>query len=142
MLPSARRPLWRSMMLGALVLLWIGLSWLLAVSRGSPGTYLQARFEPFCRADAFSGLNQVSGPFWMAHSLVVLIAVAANWFRRSDVFVVLLIGPALALMIGVAGQRWDDPNWVVVVGVCLIGWLVSTLVGCVYWSVRPRGKST
>jgi hypothetical protein len=53
--------------------------------------------------------------------------------RRSEVLAVLLIGPAIGLAISLLFQRWGDPNWALFVGVCLIGWLVGTIVGGLYW---------
>ena len=72
------------------------------------------------------------------HSSLVLTAIAAARYRRLDVLVVLLIGPVIALVIGLLGQTWADPNWFVVVAVCTIGWLVGLVVGGVYWSVTQR----
>ena len=46
------------------------------------------------------------------------------------------IGPAMAVIICLLNEDWSDPNWFVIVGVCTIGWLVSTIVGGVYWRVR------
>jgi heme/copper-type cytochrome/quinol oxidase subunit 4 len=49
---------------------------------------------------------------------------------------VLLIGPAIAVIICLLIEDRSDPNWFVVVAVCTIGWLVSTIVGSVYWRLR------
>jgi hypothetical protein len=141
MFPSARRPHWHSITLGALLLLWVALSLLLVVSRGAPETFLRASFAGLGRPDAFHHLNRAAVCFWVAHSCLVLAALSAIRSRRSDVLVVLLFGPTMALMIAVFGQRWSDPDWVVIVGVCLIGWLAGTLVSLVYWVGKPRGRS-
>jgi hypothetical protein len=139
---TARLPLWRSITLGALVLLWIGLSCLLVISRGKPESFLRTTFAGYSRPDAFGhDLNRVAFLFWVVHSCLVLTALSATRLRRPDVLVVLLVGPAMGMMIGLLSQRWSDPDWVVFVGVCLMGWLASTLVGLVYWGVRPTGKS-
>ncbi|WZO97458.1 hypothetical protein EP7_004492 [Isosphaeraceae bacterium EP7] len=137
---SVRRSLWQSVILGSMLLLWIGLSWLFVVSRGDPETFLRTTFAGDSRPDAFKALNKASVSFWVAHSCLSLVALSAAWFRRPDVLVVLLIGPAMALGLGVLSQQWSDPNWVVFVGVCLMCWLASTLVGLAYWGVRPPGK--
>jgi len=60
---------------------------------------------------------------------------------RLSVLVVLMIGPVIASAIALFGQRWDDPDWIVVVGVCGIGWLVSVVVGCLFWILRPQGRA-
>jgi hypothetical protein len=72
----------------------------------------------------------------VVHSSLAITAVAAARSRRSDVLAVLLIGPAIGLAISVLWQRWGDPNWAEFVGVCLIGWLVGTIVSCVYWFIK------
>jgi len=141
MWPTAPLPLWRSITLEAMLLLWIGISWLLVVSRGDPETFLRTTFAGYSRPDAFNALNRTMAYFWVAHSCLSLTALSGTWFRRSDVLVVLLIGPAMALGLGVLSQRWSDPNWVVFLGVCLMGWLASTLASLVYWGVRSRGIS-
>lgn len=135
-----RRSLWRSVILGGLLLIWIGLSWLLVVSRFDPETILRTTFARHSHPDAFIALNRGMAYFWLAHSGLSLTAISASWSRRTDVLVVLLIGPAIALGVGVLGQEWSDPNWVVFVGVCFMGWLASTLVGLIYWGLRPVGK--
>jgi len=127
--------------LGLLVSLWIGLSGLLIVTRGKPEAFLVTKFGRFCRADAFEHLNDVSISFWLIHSSQVLAAIAATRRRRTDVLVVLMVGPVIASAIALFGQRWDDPDWIVVVGVCGIGWLVSVVVGCLYWIFRPQGQA-
>jgi hypothetical protein len=132
--PSARRkPPWRIAVPVALVVLWLGLSGLLVVARGDPEAWLRATFGRYGRADAFEHLNGVSFLFWLVHSSLVLTAIVAARYRRSDVLAVLLIGPVIGLAIGLLGQTWSDPNWFIVVAVCTIGWLVGTVVGGVYW---------
>jgi hypothetical protein len=141
MWPTARLPLWRSITLGSLLLLWIGISWLLVVSRGNPETFLRTSFATYSRPDAFHDLNRAAVYFWVVHSCLTQTALSATRFRRPDVLLVLLIGPAIALPIALLSQRWSDPQWAVFVGVCLMGWLASTLVSIVYWSVRSKGVS-
>lgn len=126
--------------LAALVFLWLCLTGLFVVARGDPEAFLWATFGRFSRADAFKHLNGVSFLFWLVHSSLVLVAIAAARFRRSDVLMTLLIGPAIALIICLLDQNWSDPNWFVAVAVCTIGWLVSTIVGGVYWGLRPTGS--
>ena len=53
---------------------------------------------------------------------------------------VLLIGPVIALTFNLFYQEWSDANWYVFVAVGTIGWLVSTIVGGEYWSLRPDDK--
>ena len=121
--------------------MWFGLSGLLVVARGDPEAFLRTAFGRYGRADAFEHLNGVLVLFWLVHSSLVLTAIAAARYRRSDVLAVLLIGPVIALAIGLLGQTWSDPNGFVVVAVCTIGWLVGTVVGGVYWLVKPTGTS-
>ena len=140
--PSARSgsPWWIAA-LGALVVLWFGLSGLLVVARGDPEALLRTTFGRHGRADAFEHLNGISVLFWLVHSSLVLTAIAAARYRQSDVLAVLLIGPVIALAIGLLGQTWLDPNGFVVVAVCTIGWLVGTVVGGVYWRLKRKGTS-
>ena len=119
--------------------LWLGLSGLLVVARGEPEAFLLATFGRFCRDDAFENLNRVSVVFWWLHSLLVVVAIAATWYRRTDVLTVLMIGPALALVIALLGERWADQNWFLIVAVSSICWLVSTFVGVIYYIVK-RGE--
>jgi hypothetical protein len=130
-------PGWQLATLTALVSLWLGLSGLLVVTRGKPEAFLAATFGPFGRADAFEHLNGVSILVWSVHSFLVLIAIAATRYRRADVVAVLMIGPVIASAIALLGQRWADPNWFEVFAVCAIGWLVGTVVGGVYWVLKP-----
>ena len=132
---------WRVATLGALVLLWFGLSGLLIVARGDPETFLRTTLRGYSRPDAFRFLNGILVLFWLVHSPLVLIATAAARFRRSDVLTVLLIGPAISLVISLLGEKWSDPNWFDVVAVCTIGWLAGTVVGGVYWGLKPTGTS-
>jgi hypothetical protein len=141
MWPTARLPLCRSITLGAMLLLWIGISWLLVVSRGNPETFIQTSFATNSRPDAFHDLNRTAVFFWVIHSCLTLTALSATRSRRPDVLLVLLIGPAMALPIALLSQRWSDPQWAVFVGVCLMGWLASTLVALGYWGVRSKGIS-
>lgn len=134
-------PLWRSVTVGTLVLLWIGLSWLLVVSRGDPETFLRRAFAGHSMPDAFHHLNEPAYLFWAAHSCLVVTALSASWLRRPDVLIVLMIGPAIGMVLGSLSQRWNDPDWVVFVGVCLTGWVAGTPVGLVYWGSRPGRKS-
>jgi hypothetical protein len=98
-------------------------------------------FAGHSRPDAFHDLNRAALLFWVIHSCLVLTALSATGLRRPDVLVVLLVGPAIGMVIGLLSQDWSDPDWVVFVGVCLMSWLASTLVGLVYWGIRPRTKS-
>ena len=124
--------------LAALVSLWLGLTGLLAVSRGNPEAFLVRTFGRFSMDDAFENVNRVTVGLWWVHTLLVLIAIAAVWRRRPDVLAVLSLGPAIASAIALFGERWSDPNWFEVVAVSVICWLVSTVVGVVYWMVRRR----
>ena len=128
---------WQLATLAVLVSLWLGLSGLLVVTRGKPEAFLATTLGRFGRAGAFEHLNGVSILVWSVHSFLVVIAIAATRYRRTDVVAVLVIGPVIALVIALLGQRWSDPNWFEVVAVCAIGWLVGTVVGCVYWVLKP-----
>jgi hypothetical protein len=134
---NTRLPIWTGIALGVLLLIWVGLSGLLVVSRGDPETFLRTALAASSRPDAFNDLSRTMVSFWVVHTCLFLAALSTIWSRRPDVLAVLLIGPSIGLGIGVSSQQWSDPNWAVFVGVCLIGWLVGTLVGLVYWSARP-----
>ena len=128
----------QTLVLATLVSLWLALTGLLLVSRGNPEAFLFGNLGRYSRADAFEHLNSGLPFFWFVNSSLVLTAIAAARFRRTDVLTVLLIGPVIALAINLFGQEWSDPNWYVFVAVGTIGWLVSTIVGGVYWSL-PDG---
>ena len=51
---------------------------------------------------------------------------------------VLMVGPIIALAIALFGQRWTDPNWFEVVGVCTICWFVGDVVGVTYWVLKRK----
>ena len=118
---------------GVLFFLWLALFGLLVIAHGDLEGFFRLIFRHNSRRDAFYDLNRVSIFFWVVHSFLTLTAVAAVRSRRSDVFAILLIGPAIGLVISLLWQRWGDPNWAVFVGVCLIGWLVGTIVVSAYW---------
>jgi hypothetical protein len=63
-------------------LLWLSHSGLLVVAWGDPEAFLWTTFGRQSRADAFEHLNGVPFPFWLVHSPLVLIAIAAGRFRR------------------------------------------------------------
>jgi hypothetical protein len=129
-------PVWQLTVLGVLVSLWIGLSGLLLIAWGKPEAFLATTFGRFSRADAFEHLDGVLILLWLLHSALVVTAIAAARHQRVDVLCVLTIGPVIAAAMALLGQRWADPNWFEVVAVCAIGWLVGTLVGCVYWVIK------
>jgi hypothetical protein len=129
--------LWQSFVLGVLFSLWFGLFGLLIIAHGDLEAFLHETFR-HSRLDAFSDLNRVFVLFWVVHSSLTITAVAAARSRRLDVSAILLIGPAFGLAISLLWQRWGDPNWAVFVGVCLIGWLVGTVVGGVYWFITSH----
>jgi hypothetical protein len=130
---------WQLGTLAVLVSLWLGLSALLVGTWGKPETFLVKTLGRFSRDDAFEHLNGVSVVFWSVHSLLVLIAIAATKYRRTDVLTVLMIGPVIAAAIVLLGQSWADPNWFEVVAICSSGWLAGSVVGSAYWIVKPRG---
>jgi hypothetical protein len=129
--------LWQLATLVVLVLLWLGLSGLLVLSHGQPEAFLHNNLGRFSRNDAFQHLNGISLLVWSIHSLLTAIAIAATWFRRTDVLGVLMVGPTFAILIVLLDQNWADPNWFVVVAVCSIGWLVGSVVAAGYWVAKP-----
>jgi len=128
---------WQLATMGVLVSLWLGLSGLLVVAWGKPEAFLATTFGRFAQADAFEHLDGVLIFLWSVHSILVLIAILATRYCRTDVLAVLMIAPIIASAIALLGQQWTDPNWHNVVAVCAIGWLVGTLVGQVYWVLKP-----
>jgi hypothetical protein len=131
-----RIPIWQLGTLAVMLVLWVGLSMLLIWSRGDPEALLKAFFAGASRPDAFTFLNRGLKLFWSIHTGLVLVAVFAVWFRRPDVLVSLLIGPAICLFLGAVSQQWSDPNWFLFVGGCTMGWLASLIVGLLYWGIR------
>ncbi len=131
-------PAWLLVALAILVAAWLVLSVLLIATQGNPGAFLTATFGRSGRPDAFEFVSGVSVLLWWMHSCVVLIAIAASHWHRTDVVVVLLIGPVIALTIALLGQNWEDPNWHDFIAVCIIGWFVSTVVTGCYWMLQWR----
>lgn len=127
--------------LGVLITLWVGTSAIIIVSKGDVEVFIYEYFRHKYKRDALYDLSRVVIFFWVIHSCLTATAVAAVRSRRSDVLVVLLIGPAIGLAISLFCQQWADPNWTVFVGVCLIGWLVGTVVGCLYWLINASAAS-
>src|ERR1700678_3199570 len=89
--------LWQSFVLGVLFSIWFGLFGVLIIAHGDLEPFLHETFRHNSRRDAFYDLNRVSVLFWVIHSALTIAAVAAARSRRSDVFAVLLIGPAIGL---------------------------------------------
>jgi hypothetical protein len=129
---------WQIFIIIVLFFLWLGLFGLLIIAHGDLEGFLRQIFGQNSRPDAFYDLSRVSLLFWVVHSSLTITAVAAARSRRSDVLAILLIGPAIGLAISLLWQRWGDPNWAVFVGVCLVGWLVGTIVGGAYWFIRSK----
>ena len=122
--------------LALLVSIWIGLTGLLVVSRGKPEAFLVRTLGGFSMPDAFKHLNECSTLAWSLHSILVLVAMAAKRYGRTDVLTVLMIGPVIAASIVLVDQRWTDPNWFNIVAVCSIGSLVGSIVGLSYWVLK------
>lgn len=133
-----KRRYWQSLVLLACLLLWVVTTGLLAASRGEVQGLLREALEGSARPDAFRGLDGGFFLFWLTHSCLTLTAIAASARRRSDVLIVLLIGPALTLALGCLTQDWHDPDWAILAGICLMGWLASLIVGTGYWGLKPR----
>jgi len=136
MLPVARKtPYWQIAVVVALAALWVAASALLVLTRGDPEGFFRSTLAGHARRDAFNDLNRASVLFLVAHTCLLVVAIAAARCRRSDVLAVLLLGPAIALPICYFGQEWSDPEWFLVPAVCMICWIVSTAVGGSYWIV-------
>ena len=141
MLPVAHKiPYWQIAVVVALAALWLAVATLLVLTRGDPESFLRVALAGYARRDAFNDLNRVSFLFLVAHSCLLVVAIAAVRCRRSDVLAVLLLGPAIALPICYLGQEWSVPEWFFVPAVCMICWMVSTTVGGSYWIVSKDGK--
>ena len=134
-------PYWQIAVVVVLASLWVVTSALLVITRGDPESFLRSALAGYARRDAFNDLNRVSILFWVAHSCLLVTAVAAARSRRSDVLTVLLLGPAVALPICYFGQQWSDPEWFFVPAVCMICWMVSTAVGGSYWIVSKLRRA-
>ncbi len=132
--------LFRTLLVGTLFVVWIGLSALLLFGRPDLEGFLQMTFRHVSRPDAFEQINGVALQLWVVHSSLVLIALAAAWFRRPDVIVVFEVGLVLALVFALISQEWKDPNWFEIVAVTTICELVSAIVAVVCWHVVRVGN--
>src|SRR5215203_5451184 len=74
----------QTLVLATLVSLWLALTGLLLVSRGNPEAFLSGNLGRYSRADAFEHLNSGLPFFWVVHSSLVLTAIAAARFCRTD----------------------------------------------------------
>mgnify|MGYP006275834489 CR=1 FL=1 len=100
---AQRSALWKILPLGGLLLLWGGLIGLLVVARGDPQRYLQETFGSPRPPNVFNLVDHGSlVEFLLIHSCLIAVALAALWRGGGDVFAVVLICPALALLRGVA----------------------------------------
>ncbi len=133
-------PVWLLMTLAILASMWLALSVILIATQGNPEALLTASFGRLTRPGAFEYVNRVSVPLWWVHTCLTLIAILAARWNRTDVVAVLLIGPVIALAIALLSQRWEDPNWHDLLGVCTIGWFVSMVVAGCYWILRGRTR--
>ena len=134
------RKAWLFVTLAVLVAAWLLLSVVLIVTRGDPEALLTAWFGRLSRTDAFNGVNDVTLLVWCAHTCLTPTAIAASRWHRTDVIVILQVGPLIALAIALLGEQWDDPNWHVILSVCAIGWFVSTVVAGCFWILKGRWK--
>jgi hypothetical protein len=123
-----------------LLLVWLAASVLILIGQGDVESILGSAFGRHTRPDAFERLNRIAVPFWVSHSVLASLSILAAWHRRVDILLVLLIGPAIALLICVSTQQWSDPNWYVMLAVCSIGWLVGGLVTGCYWFANRRRR--
>ena len=87
--------------------------------------YLRLAFGDRCRADAFHGLNDIAGEFWVLHTLLCSIAAVLIFRRRFDALTVLLIGPSLSAILLAFEEDWTDPAWFTIIAVLCIGYLVG-----------------
>ena len=131
----------RLWIIAPLLLVWLAASVLILIGRGDVESLLGSAFGHHVRPDAFEGLNQIAVPSWASQSILVSLALVAAWHRRVDIFLVLLIGPGIALLLCLGPEQWSDPNWYNVLAVCSIGWLVGTLVTGCYWLANRRRRS-
>lgn len=127
---------WPLAALAVLALPWLGLSGLFVVARGDPEAFLQTHLSPHSRADAFENISGILGLFWSVQSILLLLAMGAIRVRRSDVLIVLLIGPIIALALDLLFEQWSDPNWHDIVAIGTIGWMVGSVVGGAYWCLK------
>jgi len=133
-MPSIRHklPYWQVAAFAVLAALWVALSILWLLGRGDVETYLLATFKNSVRADAFRGLNSAFQSMWISHTCLLVFCFVAMVAGMSDLFIVLILGPTLALLVAFATQQWDDPHWFIFAGVCSIGCTVGIVVGGAY----------
>ncbi len=117
----------------ALCLLVLG--GLVIVGRGDVESYLRSHFEN-ARIDAFQNLSGRVEILTLEHAVLFLLAIFAARRMRADVVLVLLVGPAISLALVAIGQDWSDPDWFVIVAVCVIGWFAGIVFTLLYWATH------
>ena len=88
---------------------WLALTALLWRSGPNVEWYLRLTFGHRSRADAFVGLNDIAGLFWVLHTLLCSIAAVLIFRRRFDALTVLIIGPNLSAILLAFEEDWSDP---------------------------------
>ena len=128
-----RWPYWQIATLAILAALWIALSIPLALGCGDAEAFFLTTFADYARAThPCISLSPLYLRFWIAHSCLLILSIAAVTVHKSDLFTVLIIGPTLAFGVSLCSQQWPDPCWLAFTGVCLIGWVVGIVSGGVH----------
>ena len=75
---------WQIATLAVMVVMWFALSVPLVFGRGDAETFMLSTFEHSYRAHPFVSLNPTFLLFWIAHSCLLIFAIMAVMFQKSD----------------------------------------------------------
>lgn len=128
-------PKWQIAVLACSVAAWIALTTPLVLGLGDVDAFFLRTFKAYSRSShPYLNLNPTFQQLWLAWSGLLAFSIGAIAGRKTDLFSVLCVGPALACGIAVMAVSWSDPDWIVVCGVCLIGCLVGLVSGAGYFA--------
>lgn len=97
------------------------------------------RAFPLAKPDAFEFLDRLlAAPLGLVQITWLAVVAAAAMRRRFDVLAIAASGPLIALLMTIPFLDIADLHWSLIVGVSIIGCLVSTFFGGVWWASRRR----
>ncbi len=83
-------------------------------------------------------MNRIFGVFCIVQLALIAAVFAMCRRKRTDVAIVIAIGPLISTALAGLHEDWRDPNWYIIVAVCSISWFVSIAVGCCYWHLKRK----